>query len=164
MRAARLTAVLAIGLMLIAPTATSAQSSVPTLGLRMTSEVYGDQPAPALQLTSRASAPTTVAMTTPPGWTLEASTLELQPGQEASVRFTSVGPPATMETRQTLAQPLPGLTAGALVVKTKLLSTAPAPPTDWMPVYLTLALALAALFLAIAAIRWVKTNFALTRR
>lgn len=165
MRAARRTTALALLLTLTALTAPMAASSqTPTLGMRVSSEVYGDSPSPALLLTSRATAPTRVALALPEGWTLATTTLEMAPGQEMSLPFLTVGAPATMTTTQTLLDPQTGGTQGALEVATKLLSTRPAPPMDWTPFALTTVLVLLLAIAGLATLRWLSRNVQVSRR
>ena len=160
------TAVAALLLTVIALTAPMAASSAaPTLGLRVTSEVWGDQSSPELLLASRANVPTTVTMNLPSDWRLERTTLQLQPGQEVTMPFTRTGATGTLQLFQTMTDPPPeGQVAGALQVNTKLLSSRPTPAMDWTPAFLMLTSVLVLLFLALAAIRWVTRNYALTRR
>ena len=148
---------------LMVPSETFSQGP-PTLGLKVSSEVYGDSASPTLLLSSRATAPTLVSLALPQGWTLEETTLRLEPGEDASLPFQNVGPTSEMVTRQTLLDPVTGGTQGALEIATKLLSTRPVPPTDWRPVFLSLTLALVLLIAVVASLRWLRHNVSITRR
>lgn len=165
MRAVARTGALALSLTLtvfMVPSVASSQGP-PTLGLKVSSEIYGDSPRPTLLLSSRATAPTRVSLTLPQGWTLEEKTLEMEPGEDASLPFLTVGPTSEMVTRQTLLDPLTGGTQGALEIATKLLSTRPVPPMDWTPLALTLALVFG-LFLALTlSLRWARQHIQVTR-
>lgn len=165
MRAAALTAAVALALTLIVSTVPmAALAEAPTLGMRVSSEVYGDSPNPGLLLASRATAPTRIALALPPGWTMETTALEMAPGQEMALPFLTVGPPAEMTTTQTLLEPQTGGTTGALEVATKLLSTRPAAPLDWTPFALTMVPVLLFLIAGLVMLRWVHSHVQVTRR
>lgn len=158
---ARLTVLAALLLTLIASTTTSAASSspeMPTLGLKQTSVVYGDSPNPSLLLISQASHPTRVSLTPGEGWTLTETEVTLAPDEEMRLPFTTVGPTSSLVSKQTLLDPVTGGTQGSLELQTRLLSERPAPPMDWTPWAMTLALVLLLLLATVLALRWVRTH------
>jgi len=168
MRTAIRTVLLALSLTLLVSGMTlsaTPSSQVPTLGLRVSSEIVATDASPTLLLSSRTDSPSRVAFSLPPGWNLGRESVTLEPWESLALPFQEVGPEGEMTSTQSLTALGPSTGAqGRLEIATRLLSERPTPPRDWTPWAMTLGLALALILAAALGLRWLRSNVQVTRR